>query len=225
MVIVSLRPRRTRSALPFAMATRSRDYLIRHIRQYRQMRFVREGTVRKAAIRHGDPITTSGIVFAYSSTIYDDGKHVALSGDEATCGNCDGTFKIFGTGAGMSEKGRNVVVDGDLVLCPCKANRVLAGSNPGIFLTTYSNEELSVANVVAPNVARTSADSEEEVEHFFEIVDAVSGRPVDGMNYKVQSNGRTLIDNAPLAHGRTRSFSMQAHPDLAVVVWRTGAVR
>lgn len=181
--------------------------------------------MRKAAIRHGDPTTTRGIVFAYSSTIYDDGKHVALSGDEATCGNCDGTFKIFGTGKGMSEKGRNVVVEGDLVLCPCKANRVLVGPSPGIFLTTHSNEESSIANAIAPNVARTLSESEDEIEHFFEIVDAVSGKPVEGMNYKVQGNGRTLVDNAPLAHGRTRSFSMKAHPDLTVVVWRTGAVR
>ncbi|RQR29120.1 PAAR domain-containing protein [Burkholderia sp. Bp9143] len=181
--------------------------------------------MRKAAIRHDDPTTTGGVVFAYSSTIYDDGKHVALSGDEATCGNCDGTFKIFGTGKGMSEKGRNVVVDGDLVLCPCKTNRVLVGLNPGIFLTTYSNEGSSVANAVAQNVVILSADSEEDLEHFFEIVDAVSGKPVEGMNYKVRSNGRTLVDNAPLAHGRTQSFSMKAHPDLTVVAWRAGAVR
>jgi hypothetical protein len=45
------------------------------------------------------------------------------------------------------------------------------------------------------------------------------------MNYKVQSNGRTLVDNAPLEHGRTRSFSVAAHPDLTVVVWRAGAAR
>nr|WP_269510870.1 PAAR domain-containing protein [Burkholderia sp. IMCC1007] len=118
------------------------------------MRLTREGTVRKAAIRHGDPTTTGGVVFAYLSTIYDDGKHVALSGDEATCGNCDGTFKILGTGKGMSEKGRNVVVEGDLVLCPCKTNRVLVGPGPGIFLT--SSEESPVGNAVTGDVAATS---------------------------------------------------------------------
>ena len=52
-------------------------------------------TMRKAAVRHGDPTTTRGFVMAYSSTIHDDGKRVALSGDEATCGNCKGVFKIF----------------------------------------------------------------------------------------------------------------------------------
>jgi uncharacterized Zn-binding protein involved in type VI secretion len=90
--------------------------------------------MRKAAVRNGDPTTTGGSVIAYSSTIHDNGKKVALSGDEATCGTCKGAHEIFGTGKGMSEKGRNVVIDGDLVLCPCGENRVIVGSNPGIFL-------------------------------------------------------------------------------------------
>src|ERR1700761_1292026 len=95
--------------------------------------------MRKAAVRHGDPTTTRGFVMAYSSTIHDCGKKVALSGDEATCGNCKGMYKIFGTGKGMSEKGRDVVVEGDLVLCPCQKNRVMVGSNPGVFLTITEN--------------------------------------------------------------------------------------
>lgn len=92
--------------------------------------------MRKAAIRHGDPTTTGGFVIALSSTIHDNGKKVAPNGDDATCGYCKGAFKIFGTGKGMSEKGRSVVIDGDPVLCPCKRNRVVVGSHPGIFLET-----------------------------------------------------------------------------------------
>jgi hypothetical protein len=92
--------------------------------------------MRKAAVRHGDPTTTGGIVIAFASGIYDDRKRVALTNDEATCGNCKGTYKIYGTGKGISQKSRNVVVDGDKVLCPCGRNRVLVGRNPGIFLET-----------------------------------------------------------------------------------------
>ncbi|WP_168991512.1 hypothetical protein, partial [Paraburkholderia sp. UYCP14C] len=47
--------------------------------------------------------------------------------------------KIYGTGERMSEKGRCVVVEGDLVLCPCKKNRVIVGSDPGIFLECESS--------------------------------------------------------------------------------------
>jgi uncharacterized Zn-binding protein involved in type VI secretion len=92
--------------------------------------------MRKAVVRHGDPTTTGGFVMAFASTIHDNGKKVALSGDEATCGNCKGAYKIYGTGDGMSEMQRVVVVHGDKVLCPCGKNRVIIGSNPGIFLTS-----------------------------------------------------------------------------------------
>ena len=95
--------------------------------------------MRKAAVRHGDPTTTGGTVMAFQATIFDDGKRIALTGEEATCGRCDGVFKIAGTGQGMSDNGRPVVVDGDLVLCPCGKNRVIVGANPGIFLEINSS--------------------------------------------------------------------------------------
>ncbi|WP_330995688.1 PAAR domain-containing protein [Burkholderia territorii] len=208
------------------MARRFRGCSSQRIRPFLPMLFVREEAVRKAAIRHGDPTTTRGTVIAYSSTIYDDGRRVALSGDEATCGNCNGTFKIFGTGKGISEKGRNVVVEGDLVLCPCKANRVLVGKNPGIFLNSRIDDSTpAAAHAADPNSALMSDAADDDIEHFFEIVDAISGKPVEGMSYKVSSNGCTLVDDVPLVHGRTRSFPMKTYPDLTVIVWRTGGVR
>ena len=51
--------------------------------------------MRKAAVRNGDPTTTRGLVIAQASTIFDEGKHVALSGDEATCGNCKGRWRYM----------------------------------------------------------------------------------------------------------------------------------
>ncbi|RKT26394.1 PAAR motif-containing protein [Paraburkholderia sp. RAU2J] len=115
-------------------------------------------------VRHGDPTTTHGFVIAFSSTIYDDSKNVALSGDEATCGNCKGTFKIFGTGQGMSEKGRVVVVDGDLVLCPCNRNRVIVGNNPGIFLQCDDGQSSGThIRKTATVVASSSAVYDEQV--------------------------------------------------------------
>ena len=115
--------------------------------------------MRKAAVRHDDPTTTGGFVMAYSSTFHDDGKKIALSGDEATCGNCQGAFEIYGTGKGISEKGRDAVLHGDSVLCPCGKNRVIVGNNPGIFLTT--DEGLAVARTVAGGfgIASTLASS------------------------------------------------------------------
>lgn len=110
--------------------------------------------MRKAAVRHGDPTTTRGFVTAYSSTIHDGGKKIALSGDEATCGNCKGLFKMFGTGKGISEKARPIVVDGDLVLCPCGKNRVIVGGNPRIFV--HTNEGSAIASGAAGGFAIAS---------------------------------------------------------------------
>jgi hypothetical protein len=123
--------------------------------------------MRKAAVRHGDPTTTSGFVMAYSSTIHDDGKKVALSGDEATCGNCKGVFKILGTGQGMFEKSRGVVVDGDQVLCPCKKNRVIVGNNPGIFLTITegSGRVTNAAGASTVAAAASPAQTIDEATH------------------------------------------------------------
>lgn len=92
--------------------------------------------MRKAAIRDGDSTTTGGRVFAFGASINDKGRKVALDGNEATCGKCDGVFKILGTGRNILNGARNVVVDDDRVLCPCGKNRVIVGSNPGIWLNT-----------------------------------------------------------------------------------------
>lgn len=163
--------------------------------------------MRKAVVRHGDPTTTGGFVIALTSTIHDDGKKIALSGDEATCGNCKGAFKIFGTGQGMSEKMRVVVVDGDEVLCPCKKNRVVVGNNPGIFLT-ITDGVAAASNVVAA-VSPSQAVDEAKHTRWCLVWDSVTGEPLanrdfvadiggvrqsgktDGQGYaKIESNGK-----------------------------------
>ncbi|WP_043173966.1 PAAR domain-containing protein [Burkholderia ambifaria] len=89
--------------------------------------------MRRTAVRDGDPTTTGGFVIAVTSTMFDNGKHVAIDGDEATCGYCKGTFKIFGSAQRMSCHGRRVVLNGDPVLCPCGQNKVMAGGDSMIF--------------------------------------------------------------------------------------------
>jgi len=151
--------------------------------------------MRKAAVRHGDPTTTSGFVIAFSSTIHDDGKKVALSGDEATCGNCKGTFKIFGTGEGMSEEGRDVVVEGDLVLCPCKKNRVIVGSNPGIFLHTDDGAGTAISAQVAAASARPSASLSPDEPQFARrifVSDTTTGNPMSNRAFIAKVGGKML---------------------------------
>ncbi|RQR64005.1 PAAR domain-containing protein [Burkholderia sp. Bp9125] len=99
----------------------------------------------RRAVRDGDLTTTGGFVIATTSTIFDDHKHVALHGDEATCGNCEGRFTIFGSAERMTWDGRNVVLDGDPVLCPCGKNRVLAGIDCQIFYDDPGTEAVGIS--------------------------------------------------------------------------------
>ncbi|KAB0635294.1 PAAR domain-containing protein [Burkholderia stagnalis] len=87
----------------------------------------------RRAVRNGDTTTTGGIVIAVTSTMSNHGKKVALDGDKATCGNCEGTFLIAGSAQRMIHRGRCVALEGDAVLCPCGQNRLIAGSDSSIF--------------------------------------------------------------------------------------------
>lgn len=98
----------------------------------------------KALVVQGDATTTRGFVFGASAHgMTDQGKPFALHGDEATCGICKGTFQIFGTATQRCYEGRAGVVDGDLVLCPCNRNRVIAGPDAGCFYETEDSTPLA----------------------------------------------------------------------------------
>ncbi|TDN61200.1 PAAR domain-containing protein [Paraburkholderia sp. BL10I2N1] len=148
--------------------------------------------MRKAAVRHGDPTTTGGFVLAYDSTIYDKGrKRVALDGEEATCGNCKGTFKILGTGKGMSEKGRVVVLDDDHVLCPCGRNRVIVGSNPGVWVHTSDGGLSDIRSAGGASTASTSSRAATVYDE--QVRAAAAGATLEGYPYFIETaDGRTL---------------------------------
>jgi uncharacterized Zn-binding protein involved in type VI secretion len=158
--------------------------------------------MRKAVIRQSDPTTTGGFILTASSTIKDDGRKVALSDDEATCGKCDGTFKILGTGNGIKERGRVVVIDGDVVLCPCQRNRVLAGRNPGIFLKRESGSN----NVqTAKPVVGVSAFDQQVV-----LRSPTSGDPLVGVRYRARSASGQIFEGVTDFIGRTERIKTSA---------------
>ncbi|MGY6127499.1 PAAR domain-containing protein (plasmid) [Paraburkholderia strydomiana] len=99
---------------------------------------MREATpMRKALVVQGSPTTTGGVVTGGSAThMTDHGRPFALHGDKATCGKCKGAFRISGTATRRCYRGKPGVVEGDLVLCPCGQNRVMASPNPGCFYWT-----------------------------------------------------------------------------------------
>ncbi|WP_081068564.1 PAAR domain-containing protein [Burkholderia cepacia] len=83
----------------------------------------------RRAIRNGDATTTGGIVIAGTASIFVDDKHIALDGDKATCGNCEGRFPIAGSAVSVVGDGRAVAVEGDAVLCPCGQNFLVASND------------------------------------------------------------------------------------------------
>lgn len=140
--------------------------------------------MRKALVRNGDPTTTGGVVSAKTSNRSDGGKPIALHGEEATCGNCVGTFKIFGTCTTATYRGRASVFDGDPVLCPCGKNRVIAGSDARCFAES-GNSPSVVGHAL-------SVDSDEFKSRMDYINDeqvrvAVPGVALDGYPYLVEA--------------------------------------
>ncbi|SAL80002.1 bacteriophage GP29 protein [Caballeronia choica] len=164
--------------------------------------------MRKAAVRDGDPTTTSGFVIVCLSTITDDGKKIALSGEEATCGNCKGTYKIFGTGQGVSDKGRLIVVDGDSVLCPCGKNKVIVGSNSRIFLHTSRGSAAAISATESLGIASPAPDrlaEDDDVEDTYPV--PVSDATVNpDCSYLDGSNAR--IDAPASLYKRTNNISV-----------------
>jgi uncharacterized Zn-binding protein involved in type VI secretion len=181
----------------------------------------------KALVRNGDRTTTGGVVIATTSNRCDNGKPIALHGEEATCGKCNGIHKIFGTCTNATYRGRASVFDGDLVLCPCGQNRVIAGPD-----ARCSAESGNCSPVAA---SALSVDSDEfnarlgyaydEFEHYFEIVDANTGAPIEGMTYMLISDGLSLANSESLMAGKTIAVSKTDHPNLTFIAWREGSAR
>ena len=144
----------------------------------------------KAAVCNGDPTTTRGVIIAHSSTIFDENRRVALHGDYATCGNCKGSYQIYGSGEGMSELGRKVVVEGDLVMCPCQKNRVLRGSNPGIFLQSSSGT--STASSATPEQAPHTLAAAQRYDQQVQLVDEATGKPLARTRYRLTGDAGTF---------------------------------
>jgi uncharacterized Zn-binding protein involved in type VI secretion len=139
--------------------------------------------MRKALVVQGSPTTTGGVVTGGSAThMTDHGRSFALHGDEATCGTCKGTFRISGTATRRCYRGKPGVIEGDLVLCPCGQNRVMASPNPGCF---YWTDE-SVAGV---NSGADAAIASSVVDAIYDeqVRVAAAGMTLEGYPYLIET--------------------------------------
>lgn len=109
-------------------------------------------------VRHGDSTTTGGRVLAFDSSMFEDGRRIALSGENATCGVCKGAFSILGSGTDCTDNDRATVLHDDQVLCPCGGNRVIA-SDTGCRVDRTDALAISLAGAVSASEASSGISS------------------------------------------------------------------
>ncbi len=181
---------------------------------------IEEKAMSKRAVRNGDPTTTGGVVIAVTSTMVNHGKQVALDGDKATCGNCEGKFLILGSAHRMIHHGRCVALDGDVVLCPCGQNRLIAGSDSTIF---YGGD--GGRNAINPFAARSAyaptrpASGSGINDDQFVIRDARTKQLLSNVRYWIKDrSGAVLASGVSDRHGRTARVRTEGAQTLKLVI-------
>ncbi|NTY35977.1 PAAR domain-containing protein [Burkholderia diffusa] len=167
----------------------------------------------RRAVRNGDPTTTGGVVIAVTSTMFNHGKQVALDGDKATCGNCEGAFLIVGSAQRMIHHGRCVALEGDAVLCPCGQNRLIAGSDSTIFYggdggRNAANPFGARSVFAPPRHAPVSSIHDEQ----YVLRDADSGRPLANVRYRIRLSSGKVFTGKTDATGHTQRV-ISAHAE------------
>jgi hypothetical protein len=127
---------------------------------------------------------------------------------------------------GTGPNGEQWALSGDINVCGCNPPPIFyAERGMSMIFTSEQVARLTSAMGTANQRDSVGENADNDLECYYEIVEAKSGKPVEGMTYALSSNGRVLVDNAPLTDGRTRSFAMKDHPRLTIVAWREGDVR
>lgn len=152
--------------------------------------------MRIPVVRDRDATTTGGSVIALKATIHHKGKKIALRGEHATCGNCKGSWPVYGTGDRMCNRGTPVVLDGDSVLCPCGKNRVIADPETTCFVhkTRSAHGTMASLSRVTPPLA--------QYDEQFTLLDEAR-RPLANVRYGIVANGGRVIAGLTDANGKT----------------------
>lgn len=127
---------------------------------------------------------------------------------------------------GMGPNGKQWALSGDINVCGCNPSPVFYAER-GMKMTFKCEPPAAPATdyVNAGSPGSSTEDADDDLECYFEIVESTSQAPVEGMAYRLSSDGRALVHDAALEGGRTRAFSVKDHPKLAVVAWHQGEVR
>ncbi|WP_413140870.1 PAAR domain-containing protein [Burkholderia cepacia] len=159
----------------------------------------------RRAIRNGDATTTGGIVIAGTASIFVDDKHIALDGDKATCGNCEGKFPIAGSAVSVVGNGRAVAVEGDAVLCPCGQNFLVASNDCMFFIGSSSGHRSAPPFTGYSAFAPTRyAPASDIYSDQFVIRDVRTKQPLSNVRYWIKDrSGNVHASGVSDRHGCT----------------------
>jgi uncharacterized Zn-binding protein involved in type VI secretion len=171
--------------------------------------------MRIPVVRDGDPTTTGGTVIALKATIHNRGKKIALHGEHATCGNCEGSWPMFGTGEKMSNRGTHVVIEGDHVLCPCGKNRVVAGPDVSCFI----HKDTGASSAAASRPLRESHEVAKCDEQY--TLMSLDGRRIASVRYRIVTDRGRVFTGTTNGLGETERIATDGKERLRL--YTTGA--
>ncbi|MFC6139040.1 PAAR domain-containing protein [Paraburkholderia silvatlantica] len=181
--------------------------------------------MRRAILKLGDKTTAGGTVLEGVDRCTHHGTPITFIGAQIWCPACNSTGVIGWKGPHRpaTMMGKQQALDGDICLCKCDPPPVCLASQDSAW-HVFESHELSESGNSSPNLRAPSAATY-ELEQYFEIVDAKTGAPVDGMTYRLLSDGASLADNESLYFGKTIAVSKSDFPGLTFIAWRRGDVR
>ena len=160
----------------------------------------------------GDRTTTGGIVIATQANMFNRSRRVALSGEHATCGTCEGSFPMYGTAENACNKGMPAVLHGDQVSCPCGINYVMA-FNEGMSYSHRPGGAGTSASVIAS--ANQMASMAFRYDHQFQFF-TEEGEPAKNIKYKIISASGVVTIGTTNAQGETCRVTTDAVEELHV---------
>jgi uncharacterized Zn-binding protein involved in type VI secretion len=165
----------------------------------------------KKIARLGDFTTTGGKIIHTLGTCMDNGRKWAVTGSLATCGECEGSFLIFGSAHDTTDEGKSAVVDGDLVLCPCRKNHVVAGSDTGCF--TEVDLGSGPGSYEQATAERLDTNSAHHYDDRFQLLDAQTGDPLGNFEYAIVRGTGEIEYGVTDVNGHTHLLSSTANSE------------
>ncbi|WP_250500964.1 PAAR domain-containing protein [Caballeronia sp. GAWG1-5s-s] len=158
----------------------------------------------KAAVSDRDRTSTGGRIIARKSSFYDGRHPVALDLSYATCGRCEGTFRVFGSGDDMLDQGVKIVRDGDRIGCSCGVNRARAGADASFFFESGNRVVRGSATASKPSLIPTPIYDQQ-----FVVRDHETRQPLSGVRYRIRSNAGRVFEGMTDRAGRTERIKTE----------------